>query len=152
MDLPGDVQAVATIKSGGLYSVLFWDEIHQMYHHSWMRRSLGMLWLPQGGGFGYSIEDDKWKIRFGEGYSSWSNRSYQYIIGQVNDPQVATVEVLWRDGSIEVMEPVIGRLIHFAREGRAGESSYASVGLNAYGADGELLYSLDHSNNTIPVD
>lgn len=152
MDLPGDVEAVSSIEVGKLQSVLFWDEQYQMYHHAWMKHSLGLFWLPQGGGFGKNLSEDKYKIWYGEGYSNRSNRSYHYIEGRVNDSRVATVEVLWADGTGESMEPIMGRLIHFAREGKAGESSRVSLGLHAYDADGELLYTLDSTNNSIPAD
>ena len=45
----------------------------------------------------------------------------------------------------------LGRLIHFAREGRAGESAFQSLGLNAYDAVGTLLYKLDHDQTSIPA-
>lgn len=152
MDLPGDVEAVSSIDVGKLQSVLFWDKQYQMVHHAWMKHSLGLFWQSQGGSFGDDLSEDKYKIRYGEGYSSQSNRSYHYIEGRVNDSRVATVEVLWADGTRESMEPIMGRLIHFAREGKAGDSSRVSRGLHAYDANGELLYALDSTNNSIPAD
>jgi hypothetical protein len=44
MSIPADtVRAVSVIDTGGLYSVLFYDEQHRIYHHFLMDRP---VWLP----------------------------------------------------------------------------------------------------------
>ncbi len=152
MNMPGDVQSVSTIDVGKLKAVLFWDEEHELYHHSWMDVTLGRIWTPQGGGFGHTLDGDTYNIKFGEGYSNKSNHSYHYVLGQVNDSRVRTVEILWRDGTTETKEPALGRIIHFAREGKPGESALQSLGLKAYDYTGTLLYDLDHNNNSVPAE
>lgn len=51
MSIPSDtVRAVSVFDTGGLYSVLFYDEQHRIYHHFFMDRPFGFLWRNRGGG------------------------------------------------------------------------------------------------------
>ncbi|MCI3920894.1 hypothetical protein MO973_11680 [Paenibacillus sp. TRM 82003] len=149
MDLPGDVVSVSDIEVGELHSIVFWDERHGLYHMAWMRRDLGLAWHAQGGGYGMTLEPEKYRIRYGEGFSSRPKGTLHYVLGQVNDERVATVEVHWRDGTSERRAPAIGRIIHFAREGRPGDSTTQAIGLTAYDADGMPLYALDNEHTSV---
>lgn len=146
MNLPVEVEAVSMVDAGdGTHAVVFWDDKYQMYHHSFMKRVFGLFWEARGGGFGTQPQKE-WAIKFGEGYSTQGSRAYHYVIGWVNDPEVAVMEVLWKDGTSERMEPAMGRIIHFAKEGKAGSSSMMVKELFAYNSQDRLLYKLDNVN------
>ena len=145
MNLPVEVEAVSVIDAGGIHAIVFWDEKYQMYHHSFMKRVLGLFWEARGGGFGTGPQEE-WQIKFGEGYSTQGSRAYHYVIGWINDPEVAIVEVLWRDRTLEQMEPAMGKIIHFAKEGKAGSSAGMVEELYAYDRQDKLLYTLDNVN------
>ncbi|MEJ8545658.1 hypothetical protein [Brevibacillus borstelensis] len=141
----GTIEVVSMIQTGGMYSVLFYDDQHELYHHFHMDRPFGILWRNRGGGVGHPLDHDEMlKMSWGghrEG-DSW----YTYAVNQVNDPLIHTLTVEWSDGVKQSMQPVKG-LYHFARA--FGPDEGAAPVLLAYDANGKLLYRLDEDHRVI---
>jgi hypothetical protein len=150
MSIPADtVRAVSVIDTGGLYSVLFYDERHRIYHHFLMDRPFGFLWRNRGGGVGRPFDPDE-ILQFRWGWHQEDDDTvYKYAVDQVNDPRIHTLTVRWDDGVEQSMQPIHG-LYHFARSFAPGQK--AAAALYAYDRNGTLLYRLDSDHPVIRRD
>ncbi|MCM3472584.1 hypothetical protein [Brevibacillus borstelensis] len=146
MALPSDtIEVVSMIQTGSMYSVLFYDEEHELYHHFFMDRPFGVLWRNSGGGGGYTFDPNE-ILKMSWGGQREDDNWYSYAVDQVNDPRIRTLTVEWSDGVKQSMQPIKG-LYHFARV--FGKDEKAAAVLLAYDAEGKLIYRLDENQPAI---
>ncbi|MGO4547189.1 hypothetical protein AB4Z29_20615 [Paenibacillus sp. 2TAB23] len=139
------------VKTGQGYELLqIVDKENGMYHHLYVRRTLGLFWSYRGGGSGTPFKDDT-VINFQGGYSTFGKYRHHYYMGQVVDPKVNKVRIVWWDG--EEQDAAISNGTYLAaRSYRIPKKEAEATGTNrlfAYDTSGAILYELDEEKREI---
>ncbi|WP_028547956.1 hypothetical protein [Paenibacillus sp. UNC451MF] len=150
MEMP-PAQIHTMIESGdGNYAVLLYDEEHGLFHQMYMSRSLGLFWENRGGGFGSELKPDT-LLSFKMGMSTLKQRRHYCFMGQVRDPNVTRLRVVWPDGLEQMTEPrdhlyMVTRA--YSVKDPASENAWDSK-LYAYDSSGKQLYELTSQNTEV---
>lgn len=81
----------------GIHSVLLADPENGLYHQLFASREFGLLWRYRGGSFGMPL-DPGIKADFRGGMTTINKYRYYYYSGQVNDPAIGKLQIVWFDG------------------------------------------------------
>lgn len=143
MEMPPARIHTMTDGGDGNYAVLLYDEEHGLFHQMFMSRSLWHFWGNRGGGFGSKLNPDT-LISFKMGMSTLDHRRHYYFMGQVNDPLVIRLRIVWPDGLEQWAEPrehlyMVTR--SYSVKDPASENAWDSR-LYAYDSSGKQLYEL----------
>lgn len=139
------------VDSGdGSYAALLYDKEHGLFHQMFMSRSLGLFWENRGGGFGSVLKPDI-LLSFKMGMSTLNERRHYYFMGQVHDPNVTRLRIVWPDGLEQITEPrdhlyMVTR--SYSIKDPASENAWESK-LYAYDSSGKQLYELTSQNTEI---
>jgi len=133
-----------------IFAALLYDEVHGLFHQMFMSRSYGLLWVHRGGGFGNKLNPDT-LISFRMGMSTLDKRYHYYYAGQVHDPNVVRLRIVWPDGLEQITEPrdnLYMVIRSFSLKDPASENVWDSK-LYAYDSGGNLLYELNAQTQEI---
>ncbi|ULL14545.1 hypothetical protein DVH26_08845 [Paenibacillus sp. H1-7] len=144
-------QIVETVDSGnGSYLLLLFDEDNRMFHQMYASRIFGLLWRNRGGGFGSELKPDV-LLSFKSGMTTLDNRRHYYFVGQLHDPDVLELKIVWHDGLEQTVKPS-GELYAASRSFPAkeanGDKAWDSK-LFAYDRNGNLKYELNAERTEI---
>jgi hypothetical protein len=144
------------VKTGQGYELLsIVDHENSMYHQLFVNRTLGLLWNNRGGGYGGEL-DPQILLSFRGGMSTFGKYLHYYYVGQLNDPQINRLHVVWWDG-YEQDAIINDGVYQAARSIRISkdEEMPNTNGRNrllAYGANDQLLYELNDEKREIRSD
>ncbi|WP_139991158.1 hypothetical protein [Paenibacillus paridis] len=141
-------------KMGQGYELLqIVDREHGMYHQLNVKRSFGFLWSNQGGSVGMPI-DSEVLLSFQGGGAIIGKYLHSFYVGQLNDPQISSLQIRWSDG-VEQEAGIKDGLYQVARVIRSKKNEELRSRddkLFAYDAKGQLLYELDRDRREIRSD
>ncbi|WP_138754261.1 hypothetical protein [Paenibacillus sinopodophylli] len=139
------------IKTGQGYELLqIVDKEHGLYHHLFVKKTLGLFWSYRGGGGGRPL-DEHTVLEFLWGYSTFGKYRHYYAAGPVNDARIAKLKIMWWDGHEQEADINNGTYIA-ARSYRIPKEEPEGTSHNhlyAYDVNGVLLYELSDDNRAI---
>lgn len=146
MEMPPTIEVHSMRYADGRYATIFVDTKHQLFHQAYLKKRFGLMWHSDGGGFGFPL-DDNILVEYLMGMSTRDNKSYHYVTGQVNDPEIQELHLHWEDGLIETASPQDGFYLFF--RSIKGNQHLDNSKLFAHDINGEILYELDWENRRI---
>lgn len=155
MEMPNAPIAIRA-KTGQGYELLsIVDRENFMYHQLFVNRTLGLLWNNRGGGFGGEL-DPQILLSFRGGMSTFGKHQHYYYVGQLNDPKINRLHMVWWDGYEQeaIIKDGIYQAARSIRISKEGERPHASGSnrLLAYDANDQLLYELNDEKREIRSD
>ncbi|MFC3773061.1 hypothetical protein [Paenibacillus sp. GCM10012303] len=149
MELPD--AAIVSVDPGerGVRSVLLADRENGLYHRIFVARKFGMLWSNPGGGSFRMPLDPGIKVDFRGGMTTIEDYRFFYYSGQINDPAIARLQVVWQDGVSQDVTVQNG-LYQVIRALPARSSTWNPQDkLIAYDSQDRTLYELSPERNEI---
>lgn len=148
-----DAPITARMSSGhGYENLLLVDRVNGIYHHMFVKKVFGLLWMNKGGGFGMPIHSDI-LLNFRGGMSTFGKYQHYYYLGQVNDPNISKLHIKWHDGYEQ--DIAINDGFYLTVHTRLTKAQKISIDtgnrLFAYDTNDQLLYELNEEQREIKM-